>query len=161
MSYCEAEYVALSEAVKEIRFLYTLVESLKISVKLLVIVRIDNVGAILWLKIHLQESIHGTLIRGIILSCNTSRMDSLRFYLSEPAKIMRIFSLRMCVRKFMRIIWWSFNEMGPNIKLCMIGRVVRSVTNIHWFYYLWERYVWNNNLLYFESLKWLKRWSIA
>jgi hypothetical protein len=46
LSSSEAEYVAMSEAVKEIRFVYYLLESLGISVKLPIIVRIDNIGAI-------------------------------------------------------------------------------------------------------------------
>jgi hypothetical protein len=46
LSTSEAEYVAMSEAVKEIRFVYYLLESLGISVKLPIIVRIDNIEAI-------------------------------------------------------------------------------------------------------------------
>jgi hypothetical protein len=46
LSIIEAEYVAMSEAVKEIRFVYYLLESLGISVKLPITVRIDNIGAI-------------------------------------------------------------------------------------------------------------------
>jgi hypothetical protein len=46
LSIIEAEYVAMSEAVKEIRLVYYLLESLGISVKLPIIVRIDNNGAI-------------------------------------------------------------------------------------------------------------------
>ena len=40
------EYVALSEAVKEVMFMIQLLRSLKISVKYQVMVRLDNVGAI-------------------------------------------------------------------------------------------------------------------
>ena len=46
MSSSEAEYVAMSEAVKEIRFVYYLLVSLGIAVKLPIIVRTDNIGAI-------------------------------------------------------------------------------------------------------------------
>jgi hypothetical protein len=46
LSSSEAEYVAISEAVKEIRFVFYLLVSLGISVKLPIIVRIDNIGAI-------------------------------------------------------------------------------------------------------------------
>ena len=42
LSNSEAQYVAISEAVKEIRFVYYFLESLGISVKLQIIVRIDN-----------------------------------------------------------------------------------------------------------------------
>ena len=41
-----AEYVAMSEAVKDIRLVYCLLESFEISVKLPIIVRTDNIGAI-------------------------------------------------------------------------------------------------------------------
>ena len=46
LSSSEAEYVAMSEAVKEIRFVYYLLVSLGIAVKLPIIVRTDNIGAI-------------------------------------------------------------------------------------------------------------------
>ena len=42
----EAEYVALSEAAKEIKFVYYILENLGIAVKLPIVVRVDNVGAI-------------------------------------------------------------------------------------------------------------------
>jgi hypothetical protein len=42
----KAEYVAMAEAVKEIRFIYYLLRSIFIEVKLPIIVRCDNVGAI-------------------------------------------------------------------------------------------------------------------
>ena len=47
MSSSEAEYVAMSEAVKEIRFIFYLLTSMLIEAKLPIIVRCDNVGAIL------------------------------------------------------------------------------------------------------------------
>jgi len=46
LSSCEAEFVALSEAAKEIKFIVQVLLSIGIPVKLPVIVRIDNVGAI-------------------------------------------------------------------------------------------------------------------
>ena len=46
MSSSEAEYVAILEAVKEIRFIFYLLTSMFIEVKLPIIVRCDNVGAI-------------------------------------------------------------------------------------------------------------------
>ena len=46
LSSSEAEYAAMSEAVKENRFVYYLLENLGISVKLPINVRIDNIGAI-------------------------------------------------------------------------------------------------------------------
>jgi hypothetical protein len=49
LSSSEAEYVAISEAVKEIRFIYYL-ESIGMTVKLPIVVRCDNVGAIFMAK---------------------------------------------------------------------------------------------------------------
>ena len=46
LSSAEAEYVAISEAVKEIRFVYQVLESMEIEINLPIIVRVDNVGAI-------------------------------------------------------------------------------------------------------------------
>ena len=46
LSSSEAEYVALSEAVKEIRFVYQLLCEIGIKVELPIIVRVDNIGAI-------------------------------------------------------------------------------------------------------------------
>ena len=46
LSSSEAEWVALSETTKEIMFIINLLENMKIKVKLPVIVRVDNTGAI-------------------------------------------------------------------------------------------------------------------
>jgi hypothetical protein len=42
----EAEYVALSEAAKEVKFIYQLLESIGIRVSLPIVIRVDNIGAI-------------------------------------------------------------------------------------------------------------------
>jgi hypothetical protein len=46
MSSSEAEYVAMLEAVKEIRFIYLLLKGMGVDFKLPIVVRCDNVGAI-------------------------------------------------------------------------------------------------------------------
>ena len=46
LSSTEAEYIALSEASKEIKFIYQVLVSLGFKVKLPIIVRVDNLGAI-------------------------------------------------------------------------------------------------------------------
>ena len=46
LSSSEAEYVALSEAAKDIKFVYQLLRSIGIEVTLPITVRVDNVGAI-------------------------------------------------------------------------------------------------------------------
>ena len=48
LSTTEAEYVAISEVVKEIKFVYKLLESMDVKVPLPIEVRVDNIGAI-WL----------------------------------------------------------------------------------------------------------------
>ena len=45
LSSSEAEYVAMSEAVKEIRFIYYLLRDIGIEVDLPILVKTDNVGA--------------------------------------------------------------------------------------------------------------------
>ena len=48
LSTAEAEYVVISEVVKEIKFFYQLLESMDVKVPLPIKVRLDNIGAI-WL----------------------------------------------------------------------------------------------------------------
>jgi hypothetical protein len=61
----EAEYVAISEAVKEISFIYYLLESIGMNVKLPIVVSCDNVGAIFMAK----NSSSGVLTRHVDTSC--------------------------------------------------------------------------------------------
>jgi hypothetical protein len=51
LSSSEAEYVGMSEAVKETRFILYLLRHMFIEVKLPIMVRCDNVGAFLWPRI--------------------------------------------------------------------------------------------------------------
>ena len=46
LSSSESEYVVLSEAAKEIKFVYYILRSLSIEVKMPIVVRVDNIGAI-------------------------------------------------------------------------------------------------------------------
>jgi hypothetical protein len=46
LSSTEAEYVAISEAIKEVKFVYYLLSDLHIKVKLPIVVKTDNIGAI-------------------------------------------------------------------------------------------------------------------
>jgi hypothetical protein len=55
LSSSEAEYVAMSEAVKEIRFIYFLLKGMGVDVKLPIVFRCNNVGAISWLRTQVQE----------------------------------------------------------------------------------------------------------
>ena len=45
LSSSEAEWMTLSEAIKEVMFIVKLLQTMNISVKLLVTIRVDNVGA--------------------------------------------------------------------------------------------------------------------
>ena len=66
----EAEYRALSEAVKEIKFVVQLLGSMKISVKHPVMVRMDNVGAIF-------------MASNIRTTCHTKHVDIRYKYVNE------------------------------------------------------------------------------
>ena len=55
MSSTEAEWITLSEATKEIIFVLQLLKSMKIKVKIPIIVRVDNIGAI-WMSQNVNTS---------------------------------------------------------------------------------------------------------
>jgi hypothetical protein len=78
----EAEYVAISELVKEIQFIYYLLESIGMSVKLPIVVRHDNVGAIFMAK----SSSSGVCTRHV----NT------RYHFIQE-HILRMFSFKLCL----------------------------------------------------------------
>jgi hypothetical protein len=67
LSSSEAEYVALSEAAKEVKFIYYILRSLSMDVKILIVVRVDNVGQSLWLRMCLPVYAQGMWIHVIIL----------------------------------------------------------------------------------------------
>ena len=46
LSSTEAEYVALSEAAKEVKFIYQVLTDMGAKVKLPIVIRVDNIGAI-------------------------------------------------------------------------------------------------------------------
>ena len=46
LSSSEAEYTALSEAAKEVKFVYQVLQSMGIKVKLPIVIRVDSIGAI-------------------------------------------------------------------------------------------------------------------
>jgi hypothetical protein len=75
LSSSEAEYVAMSEAFKEISFIYFLLKGMGIDFKLLTVVRCDNFGAISWLKTQVQELEHVILIQGIVLLVKMLKMN--------------------------------------------------------------------------------------
>jgi hypothetical protein len=76
----EAEYVAMSEVVKEVKFIHYLLRDIGIEVKLPIIVKTDNVGAMFMAKnsssrmllkkstkgTFLEEYIKGSLMAGVL-----------------------------------------------------------------------------------------------
>jgi hypothetical protein len=72
----EDEYAAMSEAVKEIRFIYYLLRSVFIEVKLPNIVRCDNVGAIFMA----ENSSSGVCIQHVDTMWNTLLMISPKLF---------------------------------------------------------------------------------
>jgi hypothetical protein len=53
LSRSEVEYVAITEAVKETKFMYFLLRDVRIDLDLPVLMKIDNIGAkCLWRKMH-------------------------------------------------------------------------------------------------------------
>jgi Sec-independent protein secretion pathway component TatC len=81
LSRSEAEYVAMCEAVKEIRFVCYLLVSLGISVKLPIIVITDNIGAIITKEILTQEFVSDILIPGTISFVRMWRVVLLKLFL--------------------------------------------------------------------------------
>ena len=53
LSSLEAEFVAMSEAAKEVKFVYQVLMSMEINVELPIVVRVDNIGAI-----FMGENVH-------------------------------------------------------------------------------------------------------
>jgi hypothetical protein len=93
LSSSEAEYVAMLEVVKEIRFIFNLLRSMFIEVKLPIIVRCDNVGAILWPKIQVLEFVPSMLTPGIILFVNALGMISSNLFLLRLVRTTLLMSL--------------------------------------------------------------------
>ena len=86
LSSSEAEYISLSEAAKEIRFVYQLMRTMSINVKTPIIVRVDNMGAI-----FMSENIS---------TSNRSRHVDIRYRFVND----------MCVEGFLKIIFVKTND---------------------------------------------------
>jgi hypothetical protein len=59
----KAEYVAISEAAKEIKFIYHSLKEIGVEVDLSITVKMKNIGAMLMVLLAKE---HGSLIQGII-----------------------------------------------------------------------------------------------
>ena len=87
LSSSEAEFVSLSEAAKEVKFIVQDVESMEIKVKKPVTVRVDNIGAIYMAKDSKHHSVPSTLMCVTSMSQNLSTKDFVRSFLSRQRTI--------------------------------------------------------------------------
>ena len=71
----EAEYMALSEVVKELKFIVQLLQTMNIEVELPITVHVDNVGAICYLTIVQQVTEPNILTSEHHLSKNIKKME--------------------------------------------------------------------------------------
>jgi hypothetical protein len=96
LSSSEAEYVAMSEAVKEVKFIYYLLRDIGIEAELLIIAKTDNVGAMFMA----QNSSSGVRTRlGIILFERISMTELSRLNLLNRLRTNQIFSPRTLPKK--------------------------------------------------------------
>ena len=70
----KGEYVVLSQAVKDVKFVVQLLKLIGVKVQLLVIINIDNVGLLLCQKTYQQQTEPNMLMFATILSENSSKM---------------------------------------------------------------------------------------
>ena len=70
LSSSEAEYIALSEAVKEVMFMVQMLGSMQIVIKYPVMVRVDNIGAIL-------------IANNVTTTCHMKHLDIWYKYVNE------------------------------------------------------------------------------
>ena len=75
LSSSDAKYVTISEAVKEIKFIYFLLNDIHVEVKLPIIVKTENVGTIFMSENASTEVRTGMLTLVITLCENSLKMD--------------------------------------------------------------------------------------
>jgi hypothetical protein len=74
----EAEYIAISKAVKELKFIYYLLSDLHIKVNLLIVVKTDIIGAI-----FMSEMLQPDFVLGMWIDFTTLSKNSLKMVLSR------------------------------------------------------------------------------
>jgi hypothetical protein len=95
----EAKYVAISEAVKELKFIYYLLSDLHIKINLPIVVKTDNIGTIFMSK----NALTGFRTRHVItLSENSLKMALLKSSLSVQLKMALIYLRRLLIRSCMQ-----------------------------------------------------------
>jgi hypothetical protein len=102
LSIIEAEYIAISEAVYLIKFIYCLLQGIRINVELPIVAKTDNIGAIFMA----QNSFSG------VRTCHVDttsvimwKMESSKSNLSSPWKMIPIFLQKASRKRFMRNMW--------------------------------------------------------
>ena len=87
LSSSKAECVAISDAVKEIKFMYYLLQAIRYDVELLAVVKTDNIGEHLGYKMPWQAYTLGLLILNIMLFERMWKMESSESYLYYPVTV--------------------------------------------------------------------------
>jgi hypothetical protein len=124
----EAEYVAISEAFKQVKFVYYLLCDLHIKVNLPIVVRTNNIGAIImsenaltgFCTWHMETRYH--IIREFIED------GFLRTSLSVQTKMIVIYLPKTLVRSYMKDIqrnFWKTAEIAVPFDRYRIGRVLK------------------------------------
>ena len=130
LSSSKAEYVAMSEAVKEIRFIYYLLRSMFIEVKLPIIVRCDNVGAIL-----MFWSSHPTCWHKVSF-CSGAHFDEFIkvVFVKSVENDANLFTKNVSKDAFTKHVSNFLGKMeDSNGWILEIGRVLDCITNILYF----------------------------
>jgi hypothetical protein len=97
----EAKYVAISEAVKELKFIYFLLSDLHIKVNFPIVVKTDNIGVIFTSE-NASTGFRTRHIHVTTLYENSSKMVLLRSSLSVQLKMILIYLRRTLIRNYMQ-----------------------------------------------------------
>jgi hypothetical protein len=99
LSSSQAEYVAIAETVKEIKFIHYLLREIRIEVNLPITVKTDNVGAIFMAQNASSGVRRATLILVIITSERIWKKELSILNLSSQLRMIPIFPQRTLARK--------------------------------------------------------------
>jgi hypothetical protein len=114
----EAKYVAISKAVKELKFIYYLLSDLHIKVNFLIVVKMDNIGAIF-------------MSENALTGFCTQHLDTcyhfVREFIVDQLKMILIYLQRTLIRSCMRITlrnFWKIVKFTVPVDHYRIGRVL-------------------------------------
>jgi hypothetical protein len=128
LSCTEAKYVAVFEAVKEVKFVYYLLCDLQIKVKFPIVVRMHNIGAIFIRKMLQPAFVLGTWTNVITLFENSLKTVLSKFYSSVQSKMILIYLRRRLVRSYMKDKRRNFGttvEITVLVDCYRIGRMLK------------------------------------